>query len=127
MAGRISKKDIDELCEAFVRGLQLFGEATFDSSQRFVPVEKGTLKQSASFWPTSKGVTITYTAPYALTRENVVPHHTRQKPPRGTHYMMRAIKKEALEINFYVAKAIQMCKLGRRGGRVKGTRHAKKS
>ena len=125
MPNRIAKQDIDEICEAFVRGLQLFGESAFDESQRNVPVDKGTLKQSGSFRPTSKGLDIEYTAGYALVRENVVPHRTAQKPPRGTHYMLRALQKEAQNINFYVAKAIQMCKLGRRGGRVTGTRHGK--
>ena len=114
MAGKIDKKDIELLTEALVRGVQIFGEAVFDRTQRFVPVESGTLKQSGETVPTDKGIILVYHAPYALIREKVVPRRTRQKPPRGTFYVERAIKAELSEISFYMKKALEMSILGRR-------------
>jgi len=80
----------DAVVEALLRGVRDWGEEAFALSQEYVPVVKGTLKNSADFQILTDGVRIVYHAPYAWVRENIVPKKTAQVDPRGTHYFQRA-------------------------------------
>lgn len=92
-----SEEDAEEaVIEAVLRGIRDWGEETFALTQEFVPVEKGTLKNSGEFQILTNGVHIVYHAPYAWIRENIVPKKTRQVDPRGTHYFARAEEKSDL-------------------------------
>jgi len=78
------------IVDALLRGVRDWGEEAFALSQEYVPVDKGTLKNSADFQILTDGVRIVYHAPYAWVRENIVPKKTAQVDPRGTHYFQRA-------------------------------------
>lgn len=86
----------DAVVEACLRGVRDWGEESFELSQEYVPVVKGTLKSSAEFIILTDGVRIVYHAPYAWIRENIVPKKTAQVQPRGTHYVERARQKADL-------------------------------
>jgi len=82
---------VDAILEALLRGVRDWGEEAFALSQENVPVLKGTLKSSGEFQILTDGVHIMYHAPYAWVRENIVPKHTTQVEPRGTHYFKRSL------------------------------------
>ena len=86
----------DAVVEALLRGVRDWGEEAFALSQEYVPVVKGTLKNSGEFQILTDGVHIVYHAPYAWVRENVVPKKTAQVAPRGTFYFKRADEKADL-------------------------------
>ena len=117
----IDPKDIKEFTKALQRGVQIFGEAVFDKSQRYVPVESGILKQSGYFTPMKDGIDIRYAAPYASAREHIVPKVSRQRWPRGTHYIERAEKEELVSLAWHIAAGIRMSALSRLRGQWKIT------
>jgi hypothetical protein len=82
--------------KAVRRGVRDWGESVFDRSQRYVPVESSFLQHSGDFAIMDNGIQIIYRAPYAAERENIVPKKTRQRAPRGTHYLERAASEESL-------------------------------
>jgi hypothetical protein len=111
MAIRVDPDDVDELIRGLVLGTKMFVEATFAESQLDVPVEKGVLKQSGEEYEITDGAEIDYHAPYACIREHIVPKKTRQRPPRGTFYVERALKTTMGILGQYIVKGVNMTRL----------------
>ena len=75
-------KNPDAFIRALVKGLQAFGDDVFTESQRNVPVDKGTLKDSGEIVPLDNGFLIHYRTEYAARQEFGVEPGTVEQVPR---------------------------------------------
>ncbi len=73
-----------QLYSTVVRALQSAAEETFALSQRYVPVDKGTLRKSGTLELTSTGAVIFYRTSYAMKMEEGIPPGTTEEVPRHT-------------------------------------------
>lgn len=65
----------DRLIAAMVRAIHDWGDLVFTTSQRDVPVDKGTLKKSGILRKLPNGIEIVYRTPYAWPVHEGVPEH----------------------------------------------------
>jgi len=96
-----------EIVESAFKGIKKLGEVILGESQKLVPVDTGTLKDSGTTQSSKKdhSVTISYNTPYARKQheDNTLNH------PRGgqAKYLERPFNEKAGEAESYIANELQ--------------------
>ena len=97
----------EEIIETAFKGIKKLGEVILGESQKLVPVDTGTLKDSGTTQSRKKdhSVTISYNTPYARKQheDNTLNH------PRGgqAKYLERPFNEKSGEAETYIADALQ--------------------